>query len=340
MSKLHSMGDQALIEKTRRLVKEEREITTRVLHHLREVERRRLFSDLGYPSLFAYVMGDLHYSEASAHRRIAAMRLLKELPEIEQKIESGELSLSVISQAQTFFRQEAKLEKPLDLEEKKNLLAALEGKSSRETERELLSRSSDPVSLRPERVRLVGETHSELKFLVTQETMEQLERIRGLLGHTHSQLSMSELIAAMAKITLEKLDPAREAKRAKKPVAAEVKLGEVLASAQSEQVVFPPPEVRETRKYIRAALRREVWKQAQGKCQNCGSLYRLQIDHIEPVARGGTNDSKNLRLLCFHCNQRQADLTLGRERMETHRTSSAFAEKTAATTRPTVAIEM
>src|SRR5271154_5269619 len=114
MSELHLIGDQALIEKTRMLVKEEREITTRVLHHLREVERRRLFTELGYPSLFSYVVGDLHHSEACAYRRIAAMRLLKELPEIEKKIESGELSLSVISQAQTFFRHEAKLEKPLD----------------------------------------------------------------------------------------------------------------------------------------------------------------------------------------------------------------------------------
>src|SRR5579863_1786593 len=101
MTELQNLSDHALLEKTRSLVKEEREITARILHHLREVERRKLFSDLGYPSLFAYAMGDLHYSESSAQRRISAMRLLKEIPELEGKIASGSLSLSVISQAQS-----------------------------------------------------------------------------------------------------------------------------------------------------------------------------------------------------------------------------------------------
>src|SRR4029077_15052451 len=214
MNALHSLGNQALLEKTRTLVKEEREITTRILHHLREVERRKLFSDLGYPSLFAYAMGDLHYSESSAHRRIAAMRLLKELPELEEKIESGSLSLSVISQAQSFFRQESKMEK-VTPEEKREILAALENKSTREAEKELLSRSSEPERLRPEVVKPMSETLSELRCLVDQETLQKLERIRGLLGHTHSELTMGELIAKMAEITLEKIDPAKEPKRAR-----------------------------------------------------------------------------------------------------------------------------
>src|SRR5277367_1139269 len=237
MREILSLSDQALLQKTRVLVREERELTTRVLHHLREVERWRLFVDLGYPSLFEYAVGDLHYSEASAQRRISAMRLLKELPELESKIEEGSLSLSVLSQAQRFFRQEAKLEKPLAVQQKRELLLTLEGKSSREAERELLSRASEPAALKPESVRPVSETHSELKFLVTEETLKQLERIRGLLGHQHSELSFGELLALMAKITLEKLDPAREPRTQKKLSPAKEAREKPSANTQASQAV-------------------------------------------------------------------------------------------------------
>src|SRR5579885_1347871 len=350
MREILTLSDQALLEKTRTLVREERELTTRILHHLREVERRRLFVDLGYPSLFEYAVGDLHYSEASAQRRISAMRLLKELPELEEKIEEGSLSLSVLSQAQRFFRQEAKLEKELDVQEKKEVLQALEGKSSREAERVLLSRASEPLAHRPESVRPVSETHSEVRFLVSEETLEQLERIKGLLGHSHRELSLGELLAIMARITLEKLDPAR-VRRSEARIQAGVAVaenrpasagpesanpahaGDAAAHHERDQVrpeTAPAPSTQasqlvstqkptERRRYVRAQLRREVWRRARGRCQNCGGIYRLQVDHITPLAKGGTGARENLRLLCFHCNQRQADLKLGWGRMEVHR---------------------
>ena len=343
MSELHSLSNQALLEKTRTLVKEERELTTRILHHLREVERRKLFSDLGYPSLFAYAMGDLHYSESSASRRISAMRLLKEFPELDEKIESGSLSLSVIAQAQTFFRQEGKIEK-VTTQEKREILFALENKSTREAEKELLARSSEPERLRPETIKPVSQTLSELRCLVDQKTLENLERIRGLLGHTHSEMTLSELIANMAEITLEKIDPARETKRARK-IAEEspresakepVSGGEnsevpQLVSARkpneenehvAAEVIGASSKVQSTlkrREYIGAKIRREIWQRANKKCSLCGSAHRLQIDHIQPLALGGTNAKENLRLLCFHCNQRQAIRQMGSGAMERYR---------------------
>ncbi|MCB9026576.1 MAG: hypothetical protein H6625_09690 [Bdellovibrionaceae bacterium] len=64
-----------------------------------------MFLDLGYQSLFEYTVKELKYSEGQAGRRIQAMRLLKEIPEIEKKIESVALSLTSISQAKAFFRE-------------------------------------------------------------------------------------------------------------------------------------------------------------------------------------------------------------------------------------------
>jgi len=105
---LHKLPDDALISKTESLVGEERKTLTQILHHMKEIERRRLFSELGYKSIFDFAVRRLGYTEDQAYRRISAMRLLKELPQIEQQIVSGELSLTNIALAQKVFRQKAK----------------------------------------------------------------------------------------------------------------------------------------------------------------------------------------------------------------------------------------
>ena len=115
---LKSFKDKELLSQIKQLVKNEREVLTKILHHLREVERRKLFSDLGYQSLFEYTVKELKYSEGQAGRRIQAMRLIKEIPEVEKKIASGKLSLSNISQAQSYFREARKMEAHPPLETK------------------------------------------------------------------------------------------------------------------------------------------------------------------------------------------------------------------------------
>lgn len=38
------------------------------------------------------------------------------------------------------------------------------------------------------------------------------------------------------------------------------------------------------------------------RCAHCGGRERLRLDHIVPVAAGGTSDDANLRVLCHWCN--------------------------------------
>jgi|SRR5579863_6052306 len=42
------------------------------------------------------------------------------------------------------------------------------------------------------------------------------------------------------------------------------------------------------------------------KCVNCGAVDDLQIDHIQPLSSGGTDDVDNLQILCGDCNRRKA----------------------------------
>ena len=60
------------------------------------------------------------------------------------------------------------------------------------------------------------------------------------------------------------------------------------------------------RKSISASLRFDVFKRDKYTCQICGRSKKdgavLHVDHIRPVARGGTNDKANLQTLCAECN--------------------------------------
>ncbi|HLE00670.1 MAG TPA: hypothetical protein VJB59_10455 [Bdellovibrionota bacterium] len=136
MKHLKFLFDSDPLNETRLLVAREREVTTEILWHLREVEHRRLYAEQGYSSLFDYVTRGLGYAEGSAGRRISAMRLLKELPEIEPALKTGELSLSNASALQHFLKGEKKDRgKTYSHIAKKELVAKVTGKSRRDCDR-------------------------------------------------------------------------------------------------------------------------------------------------------------------------------------------------------------
>lgn len=53
------------------------------------------------------------------------------------------------------------------------------------------------------------------------------------------------------------------------------------------------------------AVRERVFELGGHQCAWCGSPEELQIDHIFPVSRGGTDDEENLQTLCGTCNRRK-----------------------------------
>jgi hypothetical protein len=61
------------------------------------------------------------------------------------------------------------------------------------------------------------------------------------------------------------------------------------------------------REHIPERIRNEVWRRDGGKCVECGSVFNLEFDHVIPVAKGGSNTARNLRILCESCNRRKSD---------------------------------
>jgi 5-methylcytosine-specific restriction endonuclease McrA len=66
---------------------------------------------------------------------------------------------------------------------------------------------------------------------------------------------------------------------------------------------FLPEE--SNREPLKQSERTTVFEKDKYTCQKCGRREALQVDHIIPVSKGGTNDLSNLQTLCRSCNLRK-----------------------------------
>lgn len=167
---LKHLTDKTLLTDTKQLAATYRKVTAELLHHLREIEKRKLYSDLGYGSIFHYVVQELGFSEASASRRIKAARMLEEIPEIEKKIENGDLTLTNLAKASDAFKQEG----ITDTKFKKEVIASIENTSTRTCEKTLLEIIT-PNQLKP---------LPRLNIILTEEELSLYDELRGLLAHS------------------------------------------------------------------------------------------------------------------------------------------------------------
>jgi 5-methylcytosine-specific restriction endonuclease McrA len=294
---LKNLSDEALLKQTQDAVKKERDAILIVLHLLREVERRQLFA-YRHSSLFDYAVNELGYDNGSAQLRISAMRLLRELPEFEARVEKGELNLSLLAQAQSFIRKE----EIRDIEAKRAVLQSVVGKSTREAQRELISQAAVPEKHLPEKVRAISDTHSELRLIVDEAMLEQLRELQALLSHAHPGAGLREIIAVAVRGEIARRTPKMPRTRVNSSTAHEVK------ARQNE-----------------AEIRRIVWQRDGGKCGyvlatglKCGSRNRLELDHIQPKSLGGADTVENLRLRCRLHNRLAAVEVLGLATVAAH----------------------
>ncbi len=73
---LTNLSNDELHRNTQWLAEKERLTTIEILWHLREVEKRMLYAEMGYPDLKTYCVKELRYSEGAAWRRISSISAL------------------------------------------------------------------------------------------------------------------------------------------------------------------------------------------------------------------------------------------------------------------------
>mgnify|MGYP002152208539 CR=1 FL=1 len=91
-----------------------------------------------------------------------------------------------------------------------------------------------------------------------------------------------------------------------KAISLARKLAKVVDKADRthRKLVHLRTEVRPAdRTYIPAHTRKLVFIRDNHRCVKCGSTKNLEIHHIVPHARGGSNRLENLQLLCQRCNR-------------------------------------
>lgn len=195
----------------------------------------------------------------------------------------------------------------------------LENKSIREVQRELVSRASEPQKLIPEKLRAVTETHSELKFMVEEGVLKEIEELRALLSQKLPQATIKEVLAYAVTHTVKALKP-----KAPKTQVAETKNTEAKPVLKATAQTTSPPTlapVHLPKRNIPAEIKRQVWHRDQGQCtftvqgKRCCSKYGLEFDHRIPFAMGGETTAENLRLRCRTHNQLAAVVSFGSTKM-------------------------
>lgn len=62
--------------------------------------------------------------------------------------------------------------------------------------------------------------------------------------------------------------------------------------------------------YVPGSVRYDVLARAKGRCEACGVTVQemaIEVDHIVPRNKGGTDDPSNLQALCYRCNAQKRD---------------------------------
>jgi|GEM_PF-508367 len=349
---LRMLTDDELHLSTIKTSDKQREVTLELLNHLNEVDRRRLYSKFNCSSLHGYCVQELKMTSGNACHHIDAARLLRQLPQLEEKLISGAIAMTTIASAESFFKREARNGNKFDSEMKQEVLAQLESISTREAEKVLISHSSKPEIHLKEKLTQKTESIVELKVNLDEETMAMLERLKEVWSHAMPHASFADLIKRAAKEAVEKNDPLKKiersearAQKAKDRTVEGTKAKAKKAAKVSKhpnQAKTPAPgfEVEATEiaeittatvstksaPCSSAEIRRQIWSRDKGCCtfedprtgERCDAKHFIEEDHIVPKAMGGKYAPDNIRLRCRAHNQRHSINCYGEKKMDAY----------------------
>lgn len=158
----------------------------------------------------------------------------------------------------------------------------------------------------------------EIRFPADQALYRRLERARALLRHKYPAGRYAEVIADALEALLERIDPERRLARRDR---RRRRLRHCGAEGDAGSATPAAPKARRLR--IPLQVRDEVWRRDGGRCafvgedeRRCEETGFLEVDHVVPLARGGSSDdARNLRLLCRRHNLLEARRMLGEHLM-------------------------
>ncbi len=315
---LNSISDTQLFASFENLVRSERKITAQVLECIAEIDRRRLYLEKNFTSLFDYLVKNLGYSPGAAMRRIDGARLLRELPEVIEKVQNGSITLSQANQLERASRELKKNKNEvLSTKDKRALLLQIENTTQKQTE-QILATSLDLPITPVQKETLHKDQSVTLTITFTSEQMKILEQAQNMISHAVPNKNWANVVTHLAKREVSRRTNTRQS-FSQKVNQNQPSDGEPTVLQPPTAVAAVKPQMRKSlisnskkilhtttqkRPAIPAAIRKELiqptatcsHKDYQGK--QCENKKFLQIDHIYSWSRGGGHEPQNLQVLC------------------------------------------
>jgi hypothetical protein len=317
------------------LVAKDRRITAEMLAHLAEVDARRLYAPAGYPSMHAYCIGEFHFSEEAAFKRIHAARTARNFPAILPAVADGRLHLSAVIMlaphltgeteddllAAAAHRTKSQIERLLaERRPQPEPPTHLEAITSSSIQRELTHQHapgrveegvSQPIETRASHSKLapLGAKRFAIQFTIDEKTEHKLRYAQLLFSH--------------------RIPPGDLARMFDRALEALIREGEKRKFGSTDRPRGSPRRATRNDRHIPVQVRRAVWERDRGQCafvsengHRCGARRFLEFDHVIPIARGGGATIDNLRLRCRAHNQYEAERSFGVDFMRGKRKSA------------------
>lgn len=240
----------------------------RIIPIVQEIDAGKGFRELGYPSLFSYLVAGLGLTEASTYHFIRVSRRAAKVASFQAAILKGEIPISkakIIAAAITN-------------ENAEKWIGLAKTKTARELEKDVAEANPDISQL--ERVRHKAKNLVELTITLDTETLALLNRTKEVLAQKRkTPITLARALNEIGQYYLTKEDPLRKAERA------------VAKNSGGKD-----PLVRARQKALVRDQAKCQFKMPDGKI--CASRQWIDLHHIHPQAEGGEDNLENLITLC------------------------------------------
>ncbi|MBS2018010.1 MAG: HNH endonuclease [Deltaproteobacteria bacterium] len=325
-----SLSDEALLAQLASLCLEGRRLTARVIEHLLVVEDRGLHVKSACDSMWSFCTQRLGMSHGETSRRLHAAKLVRRFPSLLGCIERGEIHLSSLKILGRYL-DDSNLDALLDAARGKSKLEVRElvarlfprpdapevvreqSASSAQTALASLASLASPslstggappsasAPLRNASIEPLSGTSCLVQMTLSKAGWEDLQCLKDLMGHRIPSGNTVEIVEAALKLLREKLEKERLGKLAK------------ASRAPSKRRPSKPGRIAQ-------ATRREVFERDGMQCtfvdtegRRCTSRTRLELDHVIPRAKGGSDEASNLRVTCRPHNLHLAEEVFGKD---------------------------
>lgn len=319
--KFQVLSNTDLLTRFARIVRTERKITHIVLRYIAEIDSRRLYLDRAYPSLYEFLVKEFGYSSSAALRRIESARLLREVPEVANKIESGAVNLSQLSKVQQAVRIVQKLEdRKVSSDEKRQLIGLIENATQEQTDLILSQNLQIPLTVE-NKERTHHDESVTLTVTFTKEQITLLKKTRDSIAHSVPVNGWSEVLSYLAekeykrrsKIRLKKQGTIANKSKAKENTPSlpndKIKAQKKLPLHSHPLQIYSEPENEKPKALLNSVKKAVIIRDKHCQFKDpktgklCGSTRFLQVDHRKPLWAGGSHDIENLQVLCSQHNR-------------------------------------